>query len=263
VKSIASTIKKDKKRKTMHPLTLMYALILPGVSADFVPPFGNDNVQQIKCNRGIQRHLLENTTAVYFCKDNMHMIFHSTSLNTLGPNRHNPFASNEDENDMSKKWLEVETNKFSVQSDGGIPFTSCLSLENGGNGAISATFGDTLGTAASLDLDFALVNAGLASLHWGLVGSVGGTFATSAEYACGGKAGQTVQLTVVPAYYRFREAKFRYLQMGNSKTKPVIYNDWEYIPETQVLASSPMMKCVTSPELLRCDSSVVMPRNTK
>lgn len=190
------------------------------------------------------------------------MIFHSSSLNTLGPDRHNPLTVEDEIEDLKKKWVEVEANDFTVDTEGSIPFSNCLSIDHGSNGTISATFSDTLGAAASLDLEFALINAGIANLNWAFSGSAGGTFATSAEYACSG-LGQTIQITAVPSYYRFREARFRYLYLGASKPTNVIYEDWQRIPETQVLASSPMLKCITDPELLRCDSRVASSWNRK
>lgn len=244
---------KKKEKDIMKLLPPKYVLTLCVVSAAFVSPFKEEEIQHVNCSNGIERLFLKNTTAIYFCTDNKHMIFHSSRLDILGTSL--PLIV-ENEKSQKKRWVEVETNDFTVESDGGIPFTNCLSLEKGGNGTLSASFSDNLGVATSLDLDLALFNAGFASLNWAFSGNTGGTLTASTEYACSGQAGQTIQITVVPSYYRFSEAKFRYIYLGEGKTRNVIYEDWQNIPDTKLLASSPMLRCTNDPELLRCDSGI-------
>lgn len=233
-----------------------YVLTLCVVSAAFVSPFKDEEIQQISCSNGIERLVLKNTTAIYLCTDNKHMIFHSSRLDILGTSRHKPLIVQKEAKSPKKRWVEVETNDFTVDSDGGIPFTNCLSLENGSNGTLSASFSDTFGVATSLDLDLALFNAGFASLNWAFSSNTGGTFTTSAEYGCSGQTGQTIQIAIVPSYYRFSEAKFRLIYLGEGKTKNVIYEDWQNIPDTKVLASSAMLRCTKDPQLLKCDSGI-------
>lgn len=236
------------------------AIFLTAAYASFVPTFSNEDVQQIICNSELDSTLLHDTKKVYYCVDNQHMVFHSSSLNTLGPDAKNPLATEIEIKDLNKMWVEVETNNFTINMDGGIPLTNCLSLEHGQTGVISGTFGDSFATSASLDLNYALINAGAFQLNWNIAGGVGASLSTSAEYSCNGKSGQTVQLTVVPAYYRFRDAEFRFLYLTKKKQKEIIkYERWQLSPDTQVLASAPMLKCVTDKLLLRCDSAIANP----
>lgn len=226
--------------------------------ASYVPLIPQEKIHHITCNEGISHKLLQNTKDVYFCTDNQHMIYHSSSLNTLSPGAEDPFVHYED--DFSDKWVEIETNKYTMEASGGIPFTDCLSIEHGDSGAVSGIFTDIIGGGASLDLNWAIVNVLVAQINLSVGASVGATYIASAEYSCSGTNGQTVQLTVVPSYYRFREGKFRFLYPSkNWRDNQVVYEEWQNIPDTQVLVSAPMLKCVTDPDLLRCDSALRTP----
>lgn len=237
-------------------------LLLSPVLAGFVPTFSRENIVEITCKDNIPPSMLLNESTVFFCTNNHHMIYHSSKLDTL-------MASNkavsfyETPSKYSNSWVEVETNKYAeVTQDGGIPYTGCLSLENGDEGALSGTVSDSFGVAASLDFGYALINAAVATINLGLSGSLGLSQTISTEFYCRGKAGQTVQLTIVPAYYKFREGKYRFLTLEPKKKLRVEHGGWDDIPDTQVLAGTPMIKCVTDPELLQChwDSGLINAR---
>lgn len=235
-------------------------LLITTTLASIVPPFSSEDVTRIKCRKGVDSALLRDPRKVYFCLDNQHMIFHSSSLDTLGAHAHDPLAKEDKIKDLSKKWVEIETNDFTISQDGGMPLTSCLSLENGQTGAISGMFSDSFGTSAKLDLNYALVNYFLLQAGSSFSASLDTSFTMSAEYSCNGKAGQTVQLTMVPSFYRFCEGKYRFLYLSKKNKKDiVVHEDWQLIPDTQVVASAPMLKCVTDPSLLRCDSRISNP----
>lgn len=233
-------------------------LLITTTFASIVPP--KEDVKKIQCRKGIDSALLRDPKKVYFCLDNQHMIFHSSTLDTLGTKTHNPLAKEDTIKDLSKKWVEVETNNFTISQDGGMPLTSCLSLENGQTGAISGIFSDSFGTSAKLDLSWALTSYLVIQTGFSFSASFDTSFTVSAEYSCNGKAGQTVQLTMVPSFYRFRESKYRFLYPSKKNKKDIVdYEDWQLIPDTQVVASAPMLKCVTDPSFLRCDSRISNP----
>lgn len=255
----AATLKHPHKRTGTILIfaVMLFFFFLTFVSAAFVPTFSKDNIVETFCN-DISQPMLLNTSAVYLCKENLHMLFHVSKLNTLNLSHTElaGFAIPRRKN----VWVEVNANEYTTVSDGGIPYTGCLSLENGDDGALSGTISDTFGVTASLSLLYALATIVVATININLAGSVGGSYSVSAEYKCLAKAGETVQLTIVPSYYRFREAQFRYL-IPNKKR--IAYGNWEYIPDTQVLSSAPMFKCVTDPELLQCDVDSLFPAQKK
>lgn len=238
---------------------MKFALLFAAVVCAYTPPFSEEDIYPITCSDGIEPRLLKDTKKVYFCTDNDHMIFHSSALDTRPNNTHNPFNREDPIPHWDKKWIEIETNDYTMIADGGIPYTTCLSFEDGYSGTVAASLADGLSGSFAFDFGFALISAVVFGANTNVNVRSGLLYSLSAEYGCAAESGQTVQLMVVPSFYRFREGKYRILYLGGRMKPKVIYDDWQDIPDTQTVGYSQLLKCVTDPQLMRCDSVMANP----
>lgn len=233
----------------MRLSTLFPTLLVMKTTFASEPPA--DISEKIDCENGLTADTLRNFDSVYLCRDSSNILFHSLKL-----------GSTEAYSDLipefieasDNEWIEVEIGDHEVSEEkSGVPYTGCLSLEDGATGSLQATITHTYGLSASLELKFSFLNAVMAKSSHSLGATVGGSTTLTAEYVCPGKPGETVQLQLTRRYHLFRHSRWRKVALEpRLKFTTISRGTWKAISAVKSLIASPMVRCVTNKEMLHC-----------
>lgn len=214
-----------------------------------VPPA--DLSERIDCENGLTADTLRKLDSVYLCRASSNVLFHSLKLgSTEAYSGLIPEIIEASDNE----WIEVEVGDHEVSEEkSGVPYTGCLSLEDGATGSLQATITHTYGLSASLELKLSFLNAIMAKSSHGLGVTVGGSTTLTAEYVCPGKPGETVQLQLTRRYHLFRHSRWRKVALESRfKFTTISRGTWKAISAVKSLLASPMVRCVTNKEMLQC-----------
>lgn len=215
--------------------------------------FANNVVRVADCDIELLSAHFKERGIVYYCEDTGHTILHSLQLIGLV----------EEEAFHGKTlvisphgWIEIAARSHEIEDETSIiPYTGCFTLEDGTSGSLQATVAHSYGFGTSLDFGLSFLNALVVKLSQNGRGTLGGSLSMTAEYICSGKPGGTVQLQLARKHHVFRNSKWRAISTKpHVKFTGISHGVWRNIGMVKSLVSSPIIKCVTDPSLLKCGS---------
>lgn len=206
--------------------------------------------ETIDCENGLTVKSLARTNITYLCQGTLGLLVHSLRFEVSG------FAGflQSGTADSPHDWIEIEVGDHEETEElSGVPYTGCLSLEDGAKGSLQATISHTYGISASTNFKIALLNVLMAKLSHGIESTIGGSTTMTAEYVCIGSPEETVQIQLTRKFHVFRESRWRRLELKpHIKFVTISRGPWNIMSRLKGLVSSPVVRCVSDPKLLQC-----------
>lgn len=228
-------------------LSGMFLVLLSNAVAQgvFGPAF-----ETIDCESGLAVESLARTNITYLCQDTLGLLVHALRLEVSGFAGFLQSGAAHSPHD----WIEIEIgNHEEIEELSGVPYTGCLSLEDGAKGSLQATISHTYGISASTNSRIALLNVLLAKFSHGIEKTIGGSTTMTAEYVCLGSPEETIQIQLTRKFHVFRESRWRRLELKpHMKFLTLSHGPWYIMSHLKALVTSPVVRCVSDPKLLQC-----------
>lgn len=206
--------------------------------------------ETIDCENRLTVESLVRTNITYLCQGSLSLLVHSLRLEVSGFAGFMQSGTADSPND----WIEIEVGDHEETEElSGVPYTGCLSLEDGAKGSLQATISHTYGISASTNFKIAFLNVLMAKLSHGIESTVGGSTTMTAEYVCVGSPKETVQIQLTRKFHVYKESRWRRLEFKpHIKFLTISRGPWNIMSHLKALVSSPVVRCVSDPKLLQC-----------